>query len=104
MKFYQVFSTIDSKDKADEMAKVLVQEKLAACIQVTGPVESTYWWEGKVETSKEWLILIKTSGERLNSLIQRLKEIHPYEVPEIIAHEIVSGNPDYLRWIEEVTG
>ncbi len=103
MKFYQVFSTVDSRKVADEIAGTLVRERLAACAQVTGPVESTYWWKGKVETSKEWLILIKTSASKLNSLIERLKEIHPYDVPEIIAHEIVSGNPEYLGWIKEVT-
>ncbi len=104
MKFYQVFSTVDSKEKAVEIAKVLVNEKFAACVQIYGSGESFYWWEGRVESASEWLILIKTSENKLEALIKKLKEIHPYEVPEIIAHEIKAGNTDYLRWVEEITG
>ncbi len=100
MKFIQVFVTVNDRLKAEEIAVELVKARLAACAQVFGPVFSTYWWHGKVENSMEWTVFIKTIEDRYPLLETKIKEMHPYEVPEIIAHEIKFGNPAYLNWIE----
>ncbi len=83
------------------MAAELVGERLAACAQVTGPVTSTYRWEGRVEAAEEWYCHLKTTDARLPALRERLRTLHPYEVPEIVAVAIVDGDPAYLRWIRE---
>jgi len=80
-----VFSTVDSKDSADKIAETLVAEKLAACVNVVGPISSVYWWEGKIEKSEEYLLIIKSRRDLLDALMRRLKEVHPYKVPEILA-------------------
>ncbi len=104
MKFIQVFVTVNDRLKAEEIAFELVKAKLAACAQVLGPVFSTYWWNDKVENSTEWMVFIKTIEDKYPLLETKIKEIHPYEVPEIIAHEIKFGNPQYLNWIEKEVG
>jgi periplasmic divalent cation tolerance protein len=96
-----VFSTVDSKDSADKIAETLVAEKLAACVNVVGPISSVYWWEGKIEKSEEYLLIIKSRRDLLNALMRRLKEAHPYKVPEILAVKVDRGNEDYLAWIDE---
>jgi periplasmic divalent cation tolerance protein len=77
-----------------------VEEHLAACAQVVGPVSSTYRWKGKVELAVEWYCNLKTTKTRLSALKQRIRELHPYEVPEIVAIRIQDGDVDYLKWIE----
>jgi periplasmic divalent cation tolerance protein len=77
-----------------------VEERLAACAQVVGPVSSTYRWNGKVELAVEWYCNLKTTKTRLSALKQRIRELHPYEVPEIVAIRIQDGDVDYLKWIE----
>ena len=89
---------------AQSIATRLVDERLAACAQVLGPVSSTYRWQGKVEQAVEWYCHLKTSSARLPELQRRLRELHPYDVPEIIAVSLVQGDADYLRWIEEGVG
>ncbi len=101
MKYLQVFVTIDSQEKAENIAKSIVEMKLAACAQVSGPIKSFYWWQGKVEHSDEWYIILKTTDEKFDQLEKTIKELHPYKVPEIIAHEIINANKDYLDWIKE---
>jgi periplasmic divalent cation tolerance protein len=86
---------------AERLAAVLVQERLVACAQVLGPVSSTYRWQGSIERSAECYCHLKTTVARLPVLEARIRELHPYEVPEIIALPIIGGNSDYLRWIEE---
>jgi periplasmic divalent cation tolerance protein len=83
------------------MAAQLVEERLAACAQVIGPVRSTYRWAEKVEQAEEWYCHLKTTVARLPGIETRIRELHPYEVPEIIAVPILQGNPDYLKWIQE---
>ena len=98
--FIQVFTTTDKKEEAEKITKVLIGKRLAACVQIVGPIESTYWWNGNIETAKEWLILIK-SEKRLYKEIERvIKENHSYQVPEILAVPVIAGNPDYLRWLK----
>ena len=80
------------------------EAQTAACAQVVGPVESTYRWKGEVERATEWFCHLKTTLARAPGLAVRLRELHPYDTPEIIAMAIVDGDPDYLRWIAESVG
>lgn len=97
----QVFTTTETKDEAQAIARALVEERLAACVQVVGPISSTYWWEGEVETAEEYLCLIKASSALYDELEAAVKEIHPYDTPEILAMPVATGNVDYLKWLQE---
>jgi periplasmic divalent cation tolerance protein len=97
----QVTTTLPNQGAADELAARVVEERLAACAQVLGPLSSIYRWQGKVEQASEWYCHIKTTLERLPALRTRIRELHPYEVPEIIAVPILQGDADYLEWIQE---
>jgi len=96
-----IFITSGSQEEAKKLARVLVEEKLAACVNILSDVESLYWWKDKIESSKEWMLVVKTQGKMVNKIVKRVKEIHSYEVPEIIALPIVEGNKDYLQWISD---
>jgi periplasmic divalent cation tolerance protein len=98
--FYLVLTTTKKRAEAERIAKKIVGEKLAACVNVVPSISSTYRWKGKIERSRETLLLIKTSGEKLDKLIKRIKELHSYEVPEIIALPIERGLPKYLKWLK----
>ena len=98
-----VFSTIDDVHKAQQLATTLVSGKLAACVNIIPSVWSVYHWQGTVEKAVENLLIIKTSEERLDELMDRLRELHPYDLPEIIALPVETGLPEYLRWVEEIT-
>jgi len=97
--YIQVFTTTEEKNDAEKMAKVLVEKRLAACVQVIGPVISTYQWKGNLETAQEWLCLIKTRRDLYDEVEAAIKEIHPYETPEIIAVPFVAGSREYLEWL-----
>lgn len=101
MKFLQVITTTDSEKSADKIAEVLLEKHLSACVQIIGPIVSRYWWRGKVEEAREYLCLIKTREEVYEEVEKVIKEVHPYEVPEVIAFPIALGNPAYLRWLQE---
>jgi periplasmic divalent cation tolerance protein len=94
-----VFSTAGSQQEAQEIARELVERKLAACVNVVGPISSTYWWQEKVEISEEWLLIIKSSAEQFASVSRWIKELHSYELPECVAVEITDGSREYLDWI-----
>lgn len=81
------------------LARTLVTEKLAACVNRIPGVQSIYTWEGKVQDDAEEILVIKTSRTRLEDLSRRIQELHPYDVPEIIALPVDSGLPDYLNWV-----
>lgn len=97
----QVTTTLPDQAAAERVAACLVDARLAACAQVLGPVSSTYRWHGVIERTTEWYCQLKTTADRVEALQARIRELHPYEVPEIVAVPILQGNPDYLRWIEE---
>jgi periplasmic divalent cation tolerance protein len=103
MDAYHVLTTTDSREEAERLARLAVEARLAACGQVAGPVTSTYWWQGSIETASEWHVWLKTTGQRLDALIDQIRSNHSYDVPEIIASPIASGNPPYLEWIAEET-
>ncbi|MFQ6090795.1 MAG: divalent-cation tolerance protein CutA [Candidatus Bipolaricaulia bacterium] len=101
--FIQVITTIDLEERAAEIAQRLLEGRLAACVQVLGPVRSRYRWEGKIEEAEEWLCLIKARAADYSKIESLIKELHPYEVPEILAMPITAGNPQYLDWLRRET-
>ncbi len=88
-------------DEAEKVAGRLLAEKKAACVNIIPGVESRYWWKGKIESAKEYLLIVKSSSDMLEGIIRIVKEIHSYEVPEIIALSIMGGSSDYLKWMQE---
>ena len=88
---------------AEALARTLVDEKLAACVSILPPMRSIYAWKGVTEAADERQLLIKTTGERLRELEVRLRELHPYEVPEFVVVSIMDGGHDYLSWLAETT-
>ena len=99
----QVTVAAPSRGEAERITGSAVEQRLAACGQVIGPVASTYRWEGKVERAEEWLCLLKTTRTRYPELQQRILRTHSYRVPEIIATAITAGAPGYLDWIRSET-
>ena len=96
-----VLSTFPDADSARRAARALIEEKLAACANLIPQIESVYRWKGAIETSSEVLLLIKSNVWKFQPLEAKIRELHPYEVPEIISLRIDSGSADYLRWIDE---
>ena len=94
-----VLSTFPDVATARRIGRQLVEERCAACANILPSVESIYWWEEKVESANETLVLFKTSADRYNALETRLRQLHPYEVPEIISFRVEQGLPDYLKWL-----
>jgi periplasmic divalent cation tolerance protein len=101
--YIQVFTTVEKREDADRIASHVVNQRVAACVQIVGPIHSTYWWKGKVEQAGEWLCVMKTRQDLFPALEREIKNLHPYEVPEIVALPIVAGSKSYLQWIEEET-
>ncbi len=101
MRGYFVVLITTPEHKGQEIADYIIENKLGACVNVVPRVNSVYWWKGNIEKDSEALLVVKTSAEKLKELIERVKEVHPYTVPEIIALPIVAGNEDYLSWIDD---
>ena len=101
MSYSVIFITASNAAEAGNIAASLVKEKLAACANVVGGVSSTYWWKGNIETADEVLVIAKSKTALVEKIIERVRQLHSYEVPEIIALPIESGNKAYLQWIEE---
>jgi periplasmic divalent cation tolerance protein len=97
-------STFPDRETARRISKDLVTAKLAACANILPPIESIYRWKGKVERGNETLVLFKLSEDRQAAFQEKLRSLHPYEVPEIIFVPISSGLPEYLRWVSESCG
>jgi periplasmic divalent cation tolerance protein len=102
--FIQITTTTGKRKDADQLAAELVSRRLAGCVQVSGPIVSTFRWQGKVETAEEWTCTIKTSRDQFAAIQEALRQLHPYEVPELIATPIVEGNPPYLQWLSKQLG
>ena len=90
------------RGKGREIARRLLEERLAACVNIA-PVESMYWWEGRIEEDSEELLVVKTSVDRLGELVERVREIHPYTVPEILALPVVACYGEYCGWVRRET-
>lgn len=100
--YLQVITTTDSKDIAQTIAKHLLEKRLAGCVQVSGPVTSSYWWNGKIETSEEWYCMIKTTTASYKAVEREIIAVHSYDVPEIIAIPAANGSESYLNWLKDV--
>ena len=98
-----VFITTSSYEEARKIADTLVSQRKAACVNIVPMVNSLFRWKGKIEEAEESLLVVKTRAKLLHDIVNTVKGIHSYEVPEIIALPIMAGNPDYLQWINEET-
>jgi periplasmic divalent cation tolerance protein len=96
-----VLSTTGSEEEARKIAHHLVEHQLAACVNIVPQIESVYRWQGKVESAREWLLLIKTTSARFSAVHEAIRQLHSYELPECIAIAIDDGSPNYLQWIQD---
>jgi periplasmic divalent cation tolerance protein len=99
-----VFITTSSEDEAVKIARSLVESRLAACVNISKDIRSIYSWQGNIEDDQEVLMVVKTRSKLFDALSIKVREVHSYDVPEIIALPIVKGSSDYLNWIKEATG
>jgi periplasmic divalent cation tolerance protein len=97
--YVQITTTTPSREDATRIADVLIGRKLAACVQIIDTIDSIYWWDGKVEKATEWLCAVKTEKRLFAEVEAAIKDVHPYDVPEIIAFEVAAGSDDYLAWL-----
>jgi len=97
--YIQVLTTVENKADAENIAKSLVEKRLAACVQIIGPLTSYFHWQGKLDTAAEYLCLIKSRDDLFVKLETEINNLHPYELPEIIATPITKGGKDYLNWM-----
>jgi len=102
--YVQVLTTAASEQEARQICDTLVENRLAACVQVAGPVSSTYRWQGKVEREQEWQCLAKTETRLYSEVEAVIRGIHSYDEPEIVAIPILAGSPGYLAWISDSVG
>ena len=91
--------TASSREEAEKIATTLLERKLIACANILGPVSSRFWWQGKIDLAEEYMIFMKTKRELFDQVVDNVKQLHSYEVPEIIALPIVEGAKPYLEWI-----
>jgi len=102
MRYYSIYVTTKDEDEAKKIGKALVEEKLAACVNIH-PIKSIYRWEGNIQEEAEVAMFVKTKAELADEVIERVKELHSYDVPCIVLLPIEKGYPDYLKWIKEST-
>lgn len=101
--FLLVLVTTPTMEEGERIAHILLNAKKAACVNIVPAVLSRFWWQGKIDSADEALLMVKTRAPLLEELIRLVKENHSYEVPEVIALPISAGNEDYLRWLAEAT-
>lgn len=92
-----IVSSLD--EEAEQLANTIIKEKLCACVSILPSAKSIYWWNETIETATESVLLIKTINPKIPKLISKIKELHSYDIPEILVVDIVNGNPDYFKWI-----
>ena len=97
--FQLVLTTTDSEALAEKIARELIERRLAACVNLVGPVQSVYRWEGEVACSEERLLIIKTRVDRFEQVASAIRELHTYDVPEVLAVPLSAGDPRYLSWL-----
>jgi periplasmic divalent cation tolerance protein len=100
---YLAYCTCPTRESAQALAETLVGERLAACVNILPGVSSVFRWEGQIETASELLLMIKTSAPQVTLMIDRITEVHPYDVPEVICHPIAAGQNRYLDWVRQCT-
>ena len=96
---FQVSTTLSSREEAERIGRTLVEERLAACAQILGPITSFYWWQDRLESAVEWYCHLKTTAEQYSALEARLRALHSYDVPEIVAVPIERCGADYTAWV-----
>ncbi|ACO04167.1 MAG TPA: divalent-cation tolerance protein CutA [Persephonella sp.] len=101
VEYIVVFITVPDSKTANNIAKKLVEEKLAACVNIVKDINSIYYWKGNIENDDELLLIVKTRLEIFEKLTDFVKKIHPYTVPEVIALPIIAGSDSYLKWIDD---
>ncbi len=101
---YQVQTTTDSREGAEELARAVVDRRLAACVQITGPLQSVYRWEDAIQVDEEWLLACKTTKSLSVKLQEAITELHSYDVPEILMFTVEAGLDSYISWVAEETG
>ncbi len=94
-----LFITTANAEEAQRIAGVLLNERKAACVNIVPRVDSLFWWQGKLDSAQESLLIVKSKASVLNEIVRLVRELHSYDVPEIIALPIIGGNQDYLEWI-----
>lgn len=99
--YIQVVTTTSNKAYAETVARALVEQRLAACVQIVGPITSLYWWQGQIEHAEEFQCWIKTRADLFERLAEAIRAVHPYSVPEILAMPVTAGNPGYLEWMDQ---
>lgn len=104
IEYVVIFVTCANKEEGEKISQSLVKKKLVACVNLVPEITSRYWWQGKIETAEEVLLIIKTKKPLVNRLIKEVKKLHSYTIPEIIALPIIAGNKDYLDWIKGSVG
>jgi periplasmic divalent cation tolerance protein len=103
--FVLVYITTSTREEAEQIGEAIVKERLAACANVYEKISSIYWWKGNLEKDNEAVLLLKTKKDKVNKIMQKVKELHSYENPCIIAIPIIDGSKEYLDWIDrEVKG
>jgi len=100
MSYVVVFMTTSNKEEAEKIVRILLKERLIACANIAGPVSSLFWWQEKIDEAKEFLVFMKSHKNLFERLSERVREIHSYDVPEIIALPIIEGSPPYLDWLK----
>ena len=103
MEFLFAYITTPSPEEARRIGKTLVAERLAACVNLLPGMESHYWWQGKMESAQETVLIAKTRVDLKEELLDRVRDLHPAETPCVVFHPVVGGNPDYLEWIAAET-
>ena len=98
-----VLATVPNDEEGERIARTVVEERLAACCNAGLPVRSFFWWDNSVNDEPEKLLLFKTAASRLNALTARIRELHSYDVPEVIALPVIGGSEDYMHWVLEET-
>ncbi|MFO0914584.1 MAG: divalent-cation tolerance protein CutA [Pirellulales bacterium] len=100
----QVVTTVDSDTAAQQLAQQLVQQRLAACVQISGPITSVYRWHGAIESATEWRVVAKTTATAAEPLMQAIARLHPYQVPQIVAWPIPHVYAPYAQWVADSVG
>ncbi len=100
-RYIVILITSDSVEEADHIARVLLEKKKVACVNIVRGIDSYFWWEGKPDSARENLLIAKTKSSLLPEIVDVVRKVHSYDVPEVIALPIIGGNQDYLDWIEQ---
>lgn len=103
MEIHMVYITVGNMEEAEAIGKALVESRQVACVNLIDNMHSMYWWEGKVQSDNEVILIAKTTGDQVDAVIENVKKIHSYECPCIISLPVSKGNPAFLEWIETET-